>query len=334
MRVRRSPLIILLSLLGIGCSSGLAGPRTAPATDAARCQSLAAQMGVRLGIYSSEHFLVLSSTDSASMGVTGQLLDQVQSRFYDSFSRAGFSLAPLTERLVCVCLNSYTQLDAYGRQADGAEVSWMDGYYSYQTNRVAVVRGAGQGNSHARSAAPPAAKGALHAAPRAEMSTARLNQKTVTHELAHQLAFNSGLQNRDVAYPFWVTEGLATNFESDSVGSCGLGSQTSVYLSRLIQLRSTGRLSPLQDFVGLTQISGGSPDATRDTYAQAWGLFKYLLTCRRRQLQQYMAGMSRGSSVSDPQSLRRRFADAFGPIGPLEKDFQRFVDQQSSGRAR
>ncbi len=39
----------------------------------------------------------------------------------------------------------------------------------------------------------------------------------LTHEMTHQLAYNSGLQKRGVMYPLWVSEGLATFFEGSAL---------------------------------------------------------------------------------------------------------------------
>jgi hypothetical protein len=154
------------------------------------------------------------------------------------------------------------------------------------------------------------------------------NIRTITHELAHQLAFNSGLQRRDATYPFWLTEGLATNFEADSPNSVGLGREDSHYRQRLIEAKAGGRLIPLERFVGMTDWTAGLGSATRDAYAQSWGLFHFLLQSHPGELKKYLAELSPlWLPQQNAESLRRRFIAVFGPVKPLEEDFLRSIDQ-------
>ena len=44
-------------------------------------------------------------------------------------------------------------------------------------------------------------------------------ERTIVHEAVHQLAYNSTLQRRMADNPYWVSEGLATYFESPDLNS-------------------------------------------------------------------------------------------------------------------
>jgi hypothetical protein len=327
-------LVVVVALgLSLGsCSTGfqnlVAG--TVGRDDAACCVSLASGIGQSLQVHTTGHFLLLTSADSASADQTARFLDQVYDRFYESFGQGGFAPRASGEKLVCVCFNSYAQMDAYARVADKVDASWMDGYYSYSTNRIAVVR-SGSGTQK-RAAAPVASSARKAATYRASASVpsdgAGLNLRTVTHEMAHQLAFNSGLQNRNVTYPFWLTEGLATNFEADNSGSFGLGSSNSRYRPMVAATKSRGKLLPLEQFVALTEVSGAGGQSVYDTYAQAWGLFHFLYQNHRQALVEYMSGGALGWPGSQSRELHvRRFTKAFGSIAALEKDFLRSIDQ-------
>lgn len=276
-----------------------------------------------------DHFLLLSSNSDNGTAATGQFLEQVHNRFYETFGQAGFSLRPIPDKLICVLLDSYAQLDAYGRAADGAQASWMDGYYSYRTNRVVFVRtgGVARAGDSGPSSYSAARAAAVSDPSRGQASCGQFNPRTASHELAHQLAFNSGLQRRDVTYPFWLTEGLATNFEADNPGSCGVPSQDSRYRSRLASAKAGRNLITLGQFVGMTELSSSSTQSTINSYAQAWGLFHFLLQHHRKELRQYMADLAQAFPAhQDAQSLQRRFISAFGPIEPLEREFLRFAD--------
>lgn len=299
MRLHRLRIILWVGLLCGGCSSGLqgVGAGATAAGDANNCVQAGSAIGSRLQIHQTQHFVLLSADSDVA---AGQFLDQVYQRFYESCSQAGFALNAPPDKLICVSLASYSQLEAYGRQADGTNAEWMDGYYSYQTNRIAVVHSAGG-----------------------------FNTMTTSHELAHQLAFNSGLQRRGVAYPFWITEGLATNFEAPSPQSCGLEAKGSRYQSRLAQAKAGRRLMPLEQFIAMTTMSAAQERSAGECYAQAWGLFRYLMQTHRPWLRQYMAELaSPWSAGESPASMRSHFIRVFGPIEPLEKDFLRFAQTQ------
>jgi hypothetical protein len=308
----------------------MGGVGVTPAGDAARCVELASEIGLPLQVHRTDQFLVLSSAEDAWASVTGRLLDRVYLRFYEQFSRAGFEPKPAPDKLIWVCFNSYGALEAYARAADGAEVSWMDAYYSHRTNRVATAVAVGRPTAQAK-ARPSGSSGRIAAfgdPGGGQAASGGLDIRTIIHELTHQLAFNSGLQRRGATYPFWLTEGLATNFEADSSESIGLGREDSRYRQRLIEVKAGGRLIPLEQFVGMTEYPAGQGPATRDAYAQSWGVFHYLLESQPCALRKYMAELS---SVWLPkqntESLRRRFIAVFGPVKPLEEGFRRFIDR-------
>lgn len=326
---RRRLLAAMLCLCSLSCSSMQAMSADAAARDAKRCKALVASLGVDLQVRQSAHFYLVSSAGASPMEHTGQLLDGVYQGFYASFTGAGFKVGTLPEKLVCVCFNSYEEFENYGRAADGTEASWMDGYYSYRTNRVAVVRSGAGGSAPVTAAARPGGPAAMYSAPRQASPTDGLNFRTTSHELAHQLAFNSGIQKQGVGYPFWLTEGLATNFESESPEGVGLQSKPTRYTSRLASARNAGRLIPLDRLATMTSLPTTEGEATRDAYAQAWGLFRFLLDSRSEQLRSYMASLARSwPGEKSEQSLRRRFVQAFGDPAALEREFQQFVLSQ------
>lgn len=332
MNIRTWLVVAAAGLLGTGCSRGLEGVGAGATAeqDAARCAAAAAGIGLNLRTSPTKHFLLLSGGQPAQDRATGQFLDEVADRFNRSFAHAGFALWPPPDRLVCVCLDSYRELDAYGRQADGAEVSWMDGYYSYRTNRVAVVRTGGGPRDRVDGAARAPGVAAAYASSGESAAGEGLNLRTATHELAHQLAFNSGLQRRDAAYPFWLTEGLATNFEADGQ-ACGLGQVSSRHRGRLAQARAAGRLLPLARFAGMADPPAGDDGALRDAYAQAWALFAYLLQRRPGALREFLRfPASLPGGPADGEFLRR-FEAAFGPADSVQREYLAYVDTLSGG---
>lgn len=280
--------------------AGRAG--AASTRDAASCVAIASDIGLTFQANETDHFLVLSSRDDPSASATGRLVDQVYLRFYEQLSRAGFSLKPPQDKLILVRFTSYSALEAYGWKANQTDVSWMDAFYSSSTNRVAVAV--------------------------AEGRTPEQHMRTITHELTHQLSFNSGLQRRGVTYPLWLTEGLAMNFESGALETVGLEWNDSRFEQRIADITASRRWIPLDQFAGMTSRSVGAGSATLDAYAQSCVFFRYLLERRPQDLKKYMAEMiSVWNPQQSPEDLRRRFIAVFGPVRPLEEDFLRYVNK-------
>jgi hypothetical protein len=112
-----------------------------------------------------------------------------------------------------------------------------------------------------------------------------------------------------------------------------LGPKDTVHRGRLVGAKAGSRLMPLERFVGMTELSGCMQ--TSDAYAQAWGLFHYLMQTRSRELKAYMMSLAQARPASqDSNSLRRRFISAFGPIDQVGKGFGRFIAESAGGRTR
>ncbi len=256
------------------------------------------RLGEDLATHVSEHFAMVyapSQTSSAAVQRAFGLLERTHEEFYLSMRSAGFAPQPLSERLVWVSFGNAEQFSRYARETERMNLSWLDSYYSSRTNRVV---------------------------------TTRCSSERMTHEAAHQLAFNSGLQTRGVMYPLWVSEGLATNFEADSSGAMGFGRDNPVRRERLLAARAADRLVWLPDFLTLTRPATGELDAANDLYAQSWGVFRFLFAHRRADLRRYLAALSAADpGWRDPSTLEHEIEAAFGSREPLTAAWERFLEQ-------
>jgi hypothetical protein len=200
------------------------------------------------------------------------------------------------------------------------DLSWLDGYYSTLTNRVAIVQ-RDPGGRRLEEAVPSRAgsSGVAVAAHRsaqegvlAMAAGQPFDVTRLTHEVAHQLSFNSGIQKQGVMYPLWISEGLATNFEFDGTGSTGLAHGNAARCKGLLETYAAGELVPLRQFVVQTTVS---PDlrAGRRTYAQAWGFFQFILAEHPAALRTYLQRMAEDHlSHPDAAAMLAEFTAAFG----------------------
>jgi hypothetical protein len=295
-------------------------------------------LGESIQMTTTEHFAIVREAGANRVPGTGRTLERACKQFYEAFSLAGFRLTRPADRLVWICFPHQDRFDEYAIRVEGTDLSWLDGYYSTLTNRVAIVEPSPRLSERAKpdaSSKPgnrvnPAATTQHHeeilamSADESQMDLARL-----THELAHQLAFNSGLQKRGVMYPFWVSEGLATNFEFDWLAGPGPASCSTARRSGLVKMYVSGELVPLRQFVIQTEAPASAAHSRR-YYAQAWAFFQYLLTQRSESLRSYLhqiAILPPGRRAA--MVLLREFTDSFGSPDEIENSRNAFLDRQA-----
>lgn len=313
-------------LLMAGCSAeGLSSPAGADtypfASAAAPCTAALAQCKGQFVAHDTRHFTV-HAADAGQAQRMSDILELVYDRFYESLVNQGFSPVAAGEPMVWVFFDDRADYDHYAALVDRMEQPAPGSYYSARTNRVAVAR------LPSRSCGPTAQVPGLSRGPAGgpgvSSSTGGWNFARVTHEAAHQIAFNSGIQKRGVMYPLWACEGLATNFEALPNGTLEFGGDNPSRRRQLVEARDAGHLLPLRQF--LTVAHPGPQYDMCDLYAQSWGLFRFLLQCHRQDLKYYFITVRdlpvgpRGDSA-----LRQEFIEAFGPVEPLEQEWKDYV---------
>jgi Protein of unknown function (DUF1570) len=151
---------------------------------------------------------------------------------------------------------------------------------------------------------------------------------TAAHEMIHQLAAESGLLPRHDAFPIWLHEGLAAQFEVIRGGRWSGISRA--HDLRLVDWRR------IQDPIALERLvrdAGFGRGYQRDLYAQAWALVYYLRTRHSREFLTFL-DLLRGPDSGEPESpatargdrVSRAFQRAFGnDLNALERDWRAFM---------
>jgi len=311
-----------------------------------------------------EHFVLLHEPDAAYVAGACRTLEYAYAHFYEVFAHAGFDLSRAKDRLLWICFPQKSGFSKYALRVEGMDLSWLDGYYSTLTNRVAVVQpdqkarqreempglskneaavavaahrsphegvGAGLPSAENRTWGPSQAQNAALRHPVVAMSAVgqRFDVTRLTHEVAHQLSFNSGIQKRGVMYPLWVSEGLATNFEFDGSGTAGLDHCNTARCKGLLEAYAAGQLVPLREFVVQTTVP---PDTHvgRRYYAQAWGFFQFILTERPENLRAYLYRLAEDHPEHRHAStMLNEFIEAFGSPETLELSWNAFLAHQA-----
>ena len=289
----------------------------AASTDAAAATGeLGAELGESCSVCSSRHFLMVHEGDHESATALVDLLEADQRRFFGLFSAAGFALQEIDHPLVWVLLNNRRELATLSRETEHRDLSWLDAYYSPRTNGVALLRSQA---APTRRALPEPAMSA-DATPVACLAPAAgVDAVRAVHELAHQLAFNSGLMRRGVTYPLWVAEGMADYFAA-VVSECG-GRRSSDSMSSPHSSDTTsGPWLPLRQLMRVTELPDDDPAAVSSIYDQAQSLFGFLLSTRRGQLVAFLSAMADADpGPTSGGEIAARFVAAFGDPDGIEQ---------------
>jgi hypothetical protein len=297
-------------------------------------------LGHSFGTWTTPHFRLMfleGRCPTAVQAQTGALLEHVYRRFYAEFTQAGFMLTPVDERLAWLVFDDAGLYREFALSVDGMDSSYLESYYSTKSNQVVVLQARKTDRpvlavvTDARRPTGALARGLAGMDSQSPEGNARapgglLDVRRAVHEATHLLAFNSGLQKRGVMYPLWVSEGLATSLEADTVDSVGMAGENSRRLRQLHRAHETGRLMKTKEFVTLVSISATQAPAANDLYAQAWGFFRFLLQKHPAELRDYLKALTAANAEPRPvEVMLQEFTDAFGSVSAIDQEWTDYV---------
>jgi hypothetical protein len=161
-----------------------------------------------------------------------------------------------------------------------------------------------------------------------ELDRRSIDLGTAAHEMIHALAANTGLVSGHDAFPNWLNEGLAAQFEVIRGGRwAGISRAHDL---RLPDWRKLAEPLPLERLV---RDAGFGHGYSRDLYAQAWALVYYLRTQHPEQFLKFLDLLrspheSLPSGATSPgDRVFHAFERAFGPdLANLEKNWRVFIN--------
>ena len=306
-----------------------------------------------------KHYVILSDTSPEDVTMVGTLLEVAFQKYIDVCDSLGWQPRPLRHKLVAVVFREQTDYMDFAIKNDKVTNKWAVGYYSpffdrlvfYKSETGADVQKAVQ-QLNAQDRKVQQAEQIQQAAGRALRPNSQLthakNQlaaehdrindlaagsfvSTAVHEAAHQLFFHTDIQRNRSAYPLWLAEGLATNFETERT-DIQFGYHVDNWRRRdafKLAWEKDG-LVPLEIMLTQERFSDGtnSAEAIADFYAQSYVFTNWLMRERPTELRLYLESLLDGSFASAGQR-KKKFEDIFGPIARLERSWARYEGQRN-----
>ncbi len=265
-----------------------------------------------------KHYIVCydTSRDYAKWSVA--VFERLHDAFGNYWTRAGIEVHDPPRPLVVVIFADRRAYEAHAAEALGGAAGRVAGYYDMLSNRVTTYDLTG---SDALTAARGRRAGSTGLAILSSPEAAGL-VATLVHEATHQLAFNAGLHRRLAPVPVWVSEGIATYFETPDLqnarGWKGIGE---VNLPRLDRFLAASRPGVLESIVRADDAFR-NPDAALDAYATAWATTHHLLQSRKAEFVAYIGRLAakRPLQEDSPEERMAEFRAAFGDPGTVERD--------------
>lgn len=297
-----------------------------------------------------EHFVLLSDADPVWVRTQGHRLERAHDRFLSFANALDLRPWPLRHKLVAIAFDDSGDFRTFAQAHSGPSNPRVIGYYdpradylvffhAESTDNIEQARSRlesmrGEIANMQRSARQLRQRGdrrtartererAKRAARHVDAQEMRLNEfarmqsvAVTVHEAVHQLAFHTGIQSPRAPQPVWLSEGLATAFETDEVGTAfGPWQEFAPREEAFEVLRDEGRLLPLEDLV---TWSRADPIPADIAYAQGYGFVTWLCKHRRAGLKQYLRSINRLRSEG-AEAQRAAFIEAFGSIERLER---------------
>lgn len=278
-----------------------------------------------------KHYCICFDTSRAYAQWCAALFERLHDAFANFWNQAGIEMAPPPRPLLVVIFADRQRYEAFAARDLGAAADRVVGYYNLMTNRITTFDLTGSAGLP-RPAGQAAARAGLEILGSQEASGM---VATLVHEATHQMAFNGGLHQRLAPVPLWVSEGIATYFEtpdlSNDRGWKGIGTVNAPRLERFLAHHRAGAVAPMV----LGDEPFRQPDEALDAYARAWALTFFLVQTRKAAFVEYLRTISRKQPLTDDSEQERLedFRDAFGAApAELEESLFKYMTRLRAGQ--
>lgn len=243
-------------------------------------------LGVAMTRAEGPHVVFLHQHDASEARERVELLERIVTAYYILLAGQGVELPAPPRRLVSAWFADRADYLAFLHAENADAFKTTRGYYHPTWNAVVAYddrstdrqRDARQALGSRREALRRAARltdrseaAIRYSEVRLDLQRRAIDLGTAAHETIHQLVANSGLLPRHDAFPIWMHEGFAAQFEVIRGGRWA-----GISRAHDLRLPDWRRIHPPPKLEPLIRDAGYGKGYQRDLYAQAWGLVYFL----------------------------------------------------------
>ncbi len=270
------------------------------------------EFGPGFGTIQSRHYVLVYNTGRGYAQATASMLERLYAAFTRYYRLRGFTIQRARFPLVAVLFRTRAEFEAYAARELEHVDPRINGYYSLETNRLALHQ----------------------VLPRGRQSRGRLsaeNISTIAHEGVHQLSFNLGFLKRFSDPPLWLVEGMAMFFEVSGARAgqwSGVGAINRARLNQFLDYVRRGRPPDSLRRLIASDDRIRELDQAVDAYAEAWALTYYLVRTQARRYFEYVQHLGKKPYLwqSTPEERVREFEQFFGPIEMVDQELVAYME--------
>jgi hypothetical protein len=340
--------------MATACQDAASFSRHSPAYEHAR-----RALPARFIEHETRRYILLSDADPNWTRDQSERLERAHHQFQRFARRMQLEPQPLRHKLICVLFERREDYQRFAAEHDRVTSEWISGYYSPRFDRIVffnIESDPGVANARRKlevmqvraeelSAAVQRADraGETRQARALENAYARFTRHvhgqrqridefaravsiaTTIHEAVHQLAFHTRVQSPHVHYSLWISEGLATAFETDAPNAAfGPDHDYPVRREAFVNLLTDDALLRLRDLVVIDDLMEAEEGVITAVYHQSYALVTWMSRFRRPELRAYLNLLR--EQPPGPISAERHlelFRRAFGDIDRIERAWLR-----------
>lgn len=285
------------------------------------------EYGADFEVTQTKHFTICSQAGKRYSQWCGYLFERLYKVLHNHWDSKELPLHEPEVPLIAVIFKDRAAFEAYASQILGEGAAGTHGFYSIQSNRMVL---------YDLTAAPGERPAYNDADILRKLRKSPFNIATVIHECTHQIAFNVGLHTRFADNPLWLTEGMATYFETPDLrsktGWRTVGRPNPWRLRQFIDYaRSRRKADSLQTLISSDERFQDA-ELVLDTYAEAWAFTYFLIKTHRRQYEEYLSLIAARKPLiwATPEERLKVFQSVFGEdLARLDQEFLKYMRQIS-----
>jgi hypothetical protein len=273
-------------------------------------QRILAELPAGFNVHVTKHYVVCFDTSRDYAKWCAALFERLHEAFGNFWTRAGLEIVDPPRPLVVVIFADRAAYEAHAARDLGAAADRVVGFYNMLSNRVTTFDLTGTDGVPRTGDRPPGGAALeILASPAAAGLVS-----TLVHEATHQMAFNCGMHRRLAPVPLWVSEGIATYFETPDLentrGWQGIGKVNRPRLDGFLASHRPGDIASIVASDDRFRAAEGAVDA----YATAWALTRHLVETRKQQFINYLRTQAAKQPLAEDSPAQRLadFEKAFG----------------------